>query len=65
MRRIVVRAAVVTSCKALDALLPVKRGALLAEVEVPLQLKADFPIFAFVEYYQQGRWGHASCDGTT
>jgi hypothetical protein len=57
--------AVVTSCKDLDALWPIKRGVLVAKVEGPLQLKADFPIFAFVEYYQQGQWGVASCDGTT
>lgn len=57
--------AVVTSCKDLDAIWPIKRGVLEAKVEGPLHLKTDFSIFSFVEYFQQGQWGVASCDGTT
>ena len=57
--------AVVTSCKDLNAIWPIKRGLLDTKVEAPLHLKADFPTFAFVEYYQQGQWGVAACDGTT
>jgi hypothetical protein len=57
--------AVVTSCKDLDAIWPIKRGILESKVEGPLGLKADFPIFSFVEYFQQGQWGVGSCDGTT
>jgi hypothetical protein len=57
--------AVVTSCKDLDAIWPIKKGVLMNKVEAPLQLKAEFSIFSFVEYYQQGQWGVGSCDGTT
>lgn len=57
--------AVVTSCKDLDALWPIKKGELESKVEGPLHLKSDFEIFSFVEYFQQGQWGVASCDGTT
>jgi hypothetical protein len=57
--------AVVTSCKDLDALWSIKRGLLESKVEGPLGLKSDFPIFSFVEYFQQGQWGVGSCDGTT
>jgi hypothetical protein len=57
--------AVVTSCKDLDALWSIKRGVLESKVEGPLGLKTDFPIFSFVEYFQQGQWGVGSCDGTT
>lgn len=57
--------AVVTSCKDLNALWDIKRGVLAAKVEGPLALKADFPIFSFVEYGQAGQWGVISCDGTT
>jgi hypothetical protein len=57
--------AVVTSCKDLDAIWPIKKGVLLNKVEAPLQLKTDFAIFSFVEYFQQGQWGVGSCDGTT
>lgn len=55
---------VVTSCKALNAIWPIKRGVLMAEVEAPLRLKDDFPIFTFAEYGQAGQWGVLSCDGT-
>jgi hypothetical protein len=57
--------AIVTSCKDLDALWPIKKGVLMEKVEGPLRLKADFDIFSFVEYFQQGQWGVSSCDGTT
>ena len=57
--------AVVTSCKDLDKLWPIKRGVLEAKVEGPLQLKTDFATFSFVEYFSQGQWGVLSCDGTT
>ncbi len=57
--------AIVTSCKDLDALWPIKRGVLESKVEGPLGLKSDFATFSFVEYYQQGQWGVASCDDTT
>jgi hypothetical protein len=57
--------AIVTSCKDLDALWSIKRGILESKVEGPLALKTDFPIFSFVEYFQQGQWGVGSCDGTT
>jgi hypothetical protein len=57
--------AVVTSCKDLDAIWPIKKGVLMSKVEAPLQLKTDFQIFSFVEYFQQGQWGVGSCDGTT
>jgi hypothetical protein len=57
--------AVVTSCKDLDALWPIKRGVLESKVEGPLHLKSDFATFSFVEYFQQGQWGVGSCDGTT
>jgi hypothetical protein len=57
--------AVVTSCKDLNALWPIKRGVLDAKVETPLGLKTDFPIFAFVEYSSSGQWGVAPCDNTT
>ena len=57
--------AIVTSCKDLDALWPIKKGVLDERVQQPLRLKSDFATFAFVEYYQQGQWGVASCDGTT
>ncbi len=57
--------AVVTSCKDLDAIWPIKKGVLMSKVEGPLQLKTDFSIFSFVEYFQQGQWGVGSCDGTT
>jgi hypothetical protein len=57
--------AIVTSCKDLDALWSIKRGDLMSKVEGPLGLKSDFATFSFVEYYQQGQWGVASCDDTT
>lgn len=57
--------AIVTSCKDLLALWPAKTGALQAKVEGPLQLKDDFSIFSFAEYYSNGQWGVQSCDGTT
>jgi hypothetical protein len=57
--------AIVTSCKDLDALWPIKKGLLESKVEGPLRLKSDFDIFSFVEYFQQGQWGVSSCDGTT
>jgi hypothetical protein len=57
--------AIVTSCKDLDALWPIKKGVLDAKVQQPLHLTTDFATFAFVEYFQQGQWGVASCDGTT
>jgi hypothetical protein len=57
--------AVVTSCKDLNALWPIKKGVLEEKVEGPLGLKSDFPIFSFVEFYQNGQWGVSSCDDTT
>jgi hypothetical protein len=57
--------AIVTSCKDLDAIWPIKKGLLESKVEGPLRLKSDFEIFSFVEYFQQGQWGVGSCDGTT
>jgi hypothetical protein len=57
--------AVVTSCKDLNALWPIKKGVLEEKVEGPLGLKSDFSIFSFVEYFQQGQWGVSSCDDTT
>jgi hypothetical protein len=57
--------AIVTSCKDLDAIWPIKNGVLQKKVEDPLHLKADFATFSFVEYFQQGQWGVSSCDGTT
>ena len=57
--------AIVTSCKDLDGFWSIKRGVLESKVEGPLGLKTDFPIFSFVEYFQQGQWGVGSCDGTT
>jgi hypothetical protein len=55
---------VVTSCKELDAIWPIKRGVLSSKVEGPLGLKSEFPIFAFAEYFQQGQWGVSACDDT-
>lgn len=55
--------AVVTSCKDLLRTFPIKNGK-LARVEEPLQLRSDFPTFAWVERDGQGQWGVASCDGT-
>jgi hypothetical protein len=57
--------AVVTSCKDLDALWPIKKGVLESKVEGPLGLKSDFATFSFVEYFQNGQWGVSSCDDTT
>jgi hypothetical protein len=57
--------AIVTSCKDLNALWPINKGVLQEKVEGPLQLKDDFSIFSFAEYYQNGQWGVQSCDGTT
>jgi hypothetical protein len=57
--------AVVTSCKALNALWPIDKGVLESKVEGPLALKTDFPTFSFVEYFQQGQWGVQSCEGVT
>ena len=56
--------AIVTSCKDLDAIWPIKKGVLESKVEGPLGLKADFATFSFVEYFQQGQWGVSSCDDT-
>jgi hypothetical protein len=55
---------VVSSCKDLDAIWPIKKGVLASRVEGPLNLKSEFSIFAFAEYYQQGQWGVAACDNT-
>ena len=57
--------AIVTSCQDLNKLWSIDRGALMAKVETPLRLKADFATFAFVESDSQGQWGVAACDGTT
>lgn len=57
--------AIVTSCKDLNALWPINKGVLMEKVEGPLQLKTDFSIFSFAEYYSNGQWGVQSCDGTT
>ena len=57
--------AIVTSCKALNALWPINKGVLAAKVEGPLSLKSDFATFSFVEYFQQGQWGVQSCEGVT
>ncbi len=56
--------AIVTSCKELNAIWPIKKGVLQAKVEGPLQLKDDFSIFSFGEFQQSGQWGVVSCDGT-
>jgi hypothetical protein len=56
--------AIVTSCKDLDAIWPIKKGVLASKVEGPLGLKSDFSTFSFVEYFQQGQWGVSSCDDT-
>jgi hypothetical protein len=56
--------AIVTSCKELDAIWPIKKGVLQAKIEGPLQLKDDFSIFSFGEFQQSGQWGVVSCDGT-
>lgn len=57
--------AVVTSCKDLLQIWPLKGNVLVDKVENPLRLKSDFSTFSFVEYYSQGQWGVSSCDGTT
>lgn len=57
--------AIVTSCKDLNAIWPIAKGVLQEKVEGPLQLKDDFSIFSFAEYYSNGQWGVQSCDGTT
>lgn len=57
--------AIVTSCKDLNAIWPITKGVLQEKVEAPLQLKNDFSIFSFAEYYSNGQWGVQSCDGTT
>jgi len=57
--------AIVTSCKELNAIWPINKGVLQQKVEGPLQLKDDFSIFSFAEYYSNGQWGVQSCDGTT
>ncbi|HEV8021467.1 MAG TPA: hypothetical protein VGP41_09415 [Candidatus Lustribacter sp.] len=56
--------AIVTSCKELNEIWPIKKGVLQAKVEGPLALKDDFSIFSFGEFQQSGQWGVVSCDGT-
>jgi hypothetical protein len=54
--------AIVTSCKDLLELWPIKGGK-LREVQQKFHLD-EFDKFAFVERYSEGQWGLSTCDGS-
>ena len=55
--------AIVTSCKDLESLWPIKTGR-LDEITARFRL-ADFDKFVFVQRDSEGQWGMISCDGST
>ena len=54
--------AIVSSCKDLLALWPIKGGK-LEEIQTRFRLD-EFDRFAFVERYSEGQWGLSTCDGS-